>query len=198
MGLVKFQQRFSEVTHDDSTQGMIAGSDQYYECRRRVNDAQARRLPARRQQQVRQIRQALNTLGETAYDFTDISAGGGTMWRVGAAYDTAAREDVLGALIADLSRPASHSAAARRRAELSLAAARVSFKQLAHPNPTETERQPSHSDYARSYATSRVALARLETLVRALPDVPARRMAGAVAHTLAEPLKEAGPDGGTR
>lgn len=198
LGLDKFQERFSAVTHDDSTAGMIAACDQYYECWRRVNDANARALPARRQQQVRQIRQALDALAETGFDYTDIASGGGTLWRINAATETAAREDVLGALIADLRWLPSPSRAARRRAETNLAAARKSLTSLAHPHSPDPERPASLSAYPRSYAASRAALARLTALVRALPDAPARRVARAAAHLLTQTIRDQEPDAGTR
>ncbi len=200
MGLEKFQQRFSEVTHDESTAGMIAASDQYYRCRRQVNDAQARTLPTARQRQIRDIRRAFDALGGTVFDYTDIAAGGGTMWRITAAYDTAAREDALGGLIADLRRPVSRSRTARRQAETALAAARSSFTSLAHPEaPSPGLSGPDAlTVYKSSYAASRAALARLTASIRALPDRAARRLARETAHILAEPARNLETDAGTR
>lgn len=193
MGLTKFQKRFSDVTHDDSTAGMVAACTQYYHCRRRINDTHVRALPARRQEQVRRIREALDALDAADSSYGRMKTGGGTMWAIIDADTQAEREDFLALLIADLGRPAPSSRAARWEAESRLRTAR---KRLASLGPLKTPKNivppmnPDElKDYKRTYAQAVSAFARLQALTRALPDVSARRVAREAAHVLALPAE---------
>ena len=189
MGLAKFQQRFSAVTHDDSTAGMIAACDQYCRCRRQVNDVHTRALPTQRRQQVRQIRGALDALAEAGNSHAYIESGGGTIWGPITADARAEREDFLATLIADLGRPPVSSHTVRRGTEARLGSAHKMLASLASPkwpDPAAAE-SSSLKDYKRTYASARTALARLEILMRTLPDVPAIHVAREVTHVLTTP-----------
>lgn len=192
LGLDKFVARYTRQRHDDSTAGNIAACDQYYRCRRSVNDTQVRALSPTRRNQVTQIRRSLDALAEAGYAYTYISAGGGTMWNQIAAGDHAAREDILATLIADLRRPATASPNARRQANAALRTARRSLTSLRSPHasaPEVTGRESLAEYRSRIYPAARAAFARLQNLIASLPDAPARRVAREVQFELDAPTR---------
>lgn len=190
MGLKRYFARYTAAAHDDSTAGSIRACDSYARCRRSVSDGQARALSPARRAQVAQVRRSLDALGDACYDYTIISAGGGTIWSQLAAGDRASREDFLAALIADLRRTGVPSPAARRQADVALGKARRSLAVLRAPQVVgDPPPDPSSlGEYrGRTYPAARAAFARLQALVAALPDAPARRVAREAEEELAEP-----------
>lgn len=190
MGLDRYFARYTAATHDESTAGSIRACDSYTRCRRAVNDAQARALPPTRRDQVAQVRRSLDTLGGACYDYTYISAGGGTMWGQIDADDRASREDFLAALILDLRRSAPPSPAARRQAEVALGKAQRSLLTLRSPRASDGSllTPADLGEYrSRTYPAARAAFARLRALIAALPDAPARRVAREAEQGLAGP-----------
>jgi hypothetical protein len=192
MGLGKYFTRYTAATHDQSTAGCIEAYESYAHCRRSVNDTLAHTLSHARQDQIIQVRRALDTLAEACYDYTYLSAGGGTMWSEMEADDHAGREDFLAALIADLRRPVRSSRTARRQAESVLRAARRSLDTLRTPLAEgASTMQASYTTQYRSqtYPSALIAFAHLQTLTAALPDAAAHRLAQEIQQELATPAK---------
>ena len=192
MGLDRYFALYTAATHDESTAGSVRACDSYARCRRHVSDAQARALSVRRRGQIAQARMSLDTLAQACGEFTFLSGDTGTMLIQFAASAHASREDLLAALIADLRRPAPPSPSARRQAADALQKARRSLDALRSPHPdaaSATDRSGLNQYESRSYPAALAAFARLQGLVKSLPDVPARRLARAAQQELARPAQ---------
>jgi hypothetical protein len=117
-----------------------------------------------------------------------ISAGGGTMYGLASVSAYADREDFMTAMIASLTKAATSQPASRRRASAQIAKARrllrrwsriPNMKDYSWDSPEEMGKQ-----YRKSFKETQDAVARLQLIVRDLPDAAAERLAKRTADEL--------------
>lgn len=173
---------------DGSTNGTVQAGARYTECRKQHNLALEGHLPKARQQQIKTVRAALNSLSDTVYGHTIIVEGGGSMYRVMLAYDLADNEDTLAHLIALLQHPGRSGSSDRHRASADMAHASRLFVALKNPHPQDaTEAQTDLPAYRTQYADAKAKFAQLQHVVTRLPD----SAAALLAHQILMQMKDA-------
>jgi hypothetical protein len=188
LGLNKFTNAYGEKTQDYSTYGMKQAFAYYVDCKRPENDARAKRLSEERRRQTDEVREALMKLGNAAWTMRYIAEGGGTMWGLASVGAYAERENYMTTVIAAFAMPEKKQLALRRRAQASVGRAqallarwsRTPKLEFASPGDVPTQRQA----YQESVKEAREASARLQTLIKALPDAAAERTAKRMADEL--------------
>ncbi|HEY0544825.1 MAG TPA: hypothetical protein VGC91_05440 [Pyrinomonadaceae bacterium] len=187
LGLNEFTNVYAEKTGDSSTYGMKAAFAYYVDCRRPANDALARKLTLARRKQAETVRDELSKIGNAAWDLAYLSAGGGTMYGLLSVSAYAAREDFMMQLISALGDDRKQ-AAARRRANASMAKAGRTLAHWAHMPKLEAYGDESLAEKRKQYRDDvkemQAAVARLQTLIGVLPDTAAELAAKRVAEEL--------------
>ncbi|HEX8709096.1 MAG TPA: hypothetical protein VF723_12695 [Pyrinomonadaceae bacterium] len=184
LGLDKFADVYGERAGGYSTAGQKQAFAYYVDCRRPANDRLARSLPEARRRQVNAIRDELAKMGNASWEMIYTQEGGGTMYAVAASGAYATREDFIGTLIESLRLPDQAQPRARRRANASLlkvqrlllSRARTKIEGTGFASAAEQRRQ-----YLGQLREARAAAARLQQLVRNLPDAAAARVAARMA-----------------
>jgi hypothetical protein len=186
LSLDKFTDVYGEKTQDYSTYGMKQAYAYYVDCKRPANDAKARRLGEAKRKQVDMVRDELSKIGNAAWDMTYIAAGGGTMYGLMSVAAYGAREEFIATLITALANDR-RQPAARRRANASLAKAKKLIADWSRMPKIEVYGDDSLADKQKIYRDSlkelKGAAARLQTMIRDLPDAAAQR---AAAHLVSE------------
>jgi hypothetical protein len=184
LGLNKFVNLYGEQTGDYSTYGMKQGFSYYVDCRRPDNDKRRLELPEAGRKQVDEVRDKLSEIGNASWSNAYITAGGGTLYGLSSVGAYAEREDFMSRFIAALIKAEAAQPnpvpAVRRRANLALARARKSLPSLRAPSLaswTGDARAEMLTQYRSNRKESRAAFARLQTIVRLLPDRPAELLA---------------------
>ena len=187
LGLNKFMNVYGDKTGDASTYGMKEAFAYYVDCRRPANDALAKKLTEAKRKQADTIRDDLSKIGNNAWDLAYLSAGGGTMYgllRVGAYAD---REDFMTKLIGALN-DERKQATARRRANASISKAKRTLAHWAQMPKLEAYGEESLAEKRKRYRDNvkemQAAVARLNTMIAALPDRAAELAAKRVAEEL--------------
>lgn len=180
LDLEKFTDVYGEKTQDYSTYGMKQAYAYYVDCKRPANDAKARRLGEARIKQVDMVRDELSKIGNAAWEMTYIAAGGGTMYGLMSVAAYGAREEFMATFITSLSN-ARRQPAARRRANSSLSKAKRLIADWSRMPKIEVYGDDSLADKQKFYRDSlkelKDAAARLQILIRDLPDAAAERAA---------------------
>lgn len=180
LGLEKFIDVYGEKTQDYSTYGQKQAYAYYVDCKRPANDARAARLGPSKSKQVDMVRDDLSKIGNAAWDMTYIAAGGGTMYSLMAVAAYGAREDFMTTFIAALGND-SPQPAARRRASASLAKAKKLLAEWSRIPKIEVYGDESLADKQKQYRDSlkeaQSAAARLQIMIRDMPDSAAQRAA---------------------
>jgi hypothetical protein len=197
LGLNKFADLYGEKTKDYSTYGMKQGFNYYVDCRRPDNDKIAQGLSAAGRQQVDEVRDKLSDMGNASWSNAYIVAGGGTLYGLASVGAFAEREDFMSRFItalikAEASQP-SRLPAARRRANRAIARARGSLPGPRAPaldSWTGDSRAEMLTRYRSNAKEMRSAFARLQTIVRLLPDGPAELLARQIETEVSAGLEE--------
>lgn len=197
LGLNKFADLYGEKTKDYSTYGMKQGFSYYVDCRRPDNDKRMLALSEPGRKQVDEVREKLSEIGNASWSNAYIIAGGGTLYGLASVGAYAEREDFIAALIAALIKSEtaqpSHLPAARHRANLALARARRSLPGPRAPSLeswTGESRAEMLTRYRSNAKEMRAAFARLQTIVRLLPDKPAELLARQIETEVSAALEE--------
>ena len=197
MGLEKFANFYGEKTGDYSTYGMKQGFSYYVDCRRPDNDKRMQGLSQAGRQQVNEVRDKLSDIGNASWSNAYIMAGGGTLYGLSSVGAYAEREDFMNrfitALIKSEAAQPSPVPAARRRANLALARARKSLPSRRAPSLeswTAESRGEMLTQYRGNTRESRAAFARLQAIVRLLPDRPAELLARQIESEASAGLEE--------
>ncbi|MDX6694880.1 MAG: hypothetical protein QOF02_2483 [Blastocatellia bacterium] len=181
LGLNKFMKVWDEQTHDSSTYGMKQAFGYYAECKRADNDAHARSLTPERRRQADAAREALSKLGNAAWEMQYVAAGGGTMWALASVGAYATREEYMATVIKALAQPEKPQPLLRRRAGASVRRAQVLLARWSRTPKLEFAAKDELASQRRMYQDfvrdARAAFAQLQTLVAALPDAAAERVA---------------------
>lgn len=192
LGLEKFTDVYGEKTQDYSTYGMKQAYAYYVDCKRPANDAKARRLGEAKSKQVDMVRDELSKIGNAAWDMTYIAAGGGTMYGLMSVAAYGAREDFMATFITAFANDG-RQPAARRRANASLAKAKKLLTEWSRMPKLEVYGDESLAEKQKSYRDSlkelETAAARLQIMIRDMPDLAAQH---AAARLVAEMETEVG------
>ncbi len=197
LGLEKFVDLYGEKTNDYSTYGMKQGFIYYVDCRRPENDKRMQALSAAGRKQVDEVRDKLSDIGNASWSNAYITAGGGTLYGLSSVGASAEREDFMSRLIAALIKSESAhpnpAPPARRRANLALAKARRSLPGPRAPSLeswTGESRAEMLTRYRNNVKEMRSAFARLQTIVRLLPDRAAELLARQIETEVSAGLEE--------
>lgn len=197
LGLEKFVDLYGEKTNDFSTYGMKQAFSYYVDCRRPDNDKRAQGLSAAGRQQVAEVRDKLSDIGNASWSNAYITAGGGTLYGLSSVGAYAEREDFMSRFVAALFKfeaaQTNRLPAARRRANLALARARGSLPSPRAPSLkswTGDSRGEMLTRYRSNTKEMRAAFARLQTIVRLLPDRPAELLARQIESEVSAGLEE--------
>ena len=186
LGLDKFMDVYGEKTNDYSTYGQKQGFGYYVDCRRAANDERADKLPPKSRERVDVVRSTLQEIGNASWGNTYIEAGGGTMYGLASVGAYAVREDVMARLIATMAMP--KDGRARRRANLALRRARRALPGVADKVELQHWEESSRPDQLKTYRHNvdviRNGFAKLEAIIKLLPD----RAADIAAHRLEEEI----------
>jgi hypothetical protein len=180
LGLEKFTDVYAEKTQDSSTYGMKQGYEYYVNCKRPANDVKGKKLGEAKHKQIDMVRSELSKIGNAAWELTYISAGGGTMYGLMsvAAYGT--REEFMSIFITAIATDQKQPVL-RRRANASLTKANKLLNDWSHMPKLEVYGEESLADQQKSYRETvkelKEAAARLQTMIRNLPDAAAYRAA---------------------
>ncbi|HEY5884488.1 MAG TPA: hypothetical protein VIT88_07355 [Pyrinomonadaceae bacterium] len=192
LGLDKFMDLYGEKTNDYSTYGQKQGFGYYVDCRRAANDERARKLPPQRREQIDVVRSTLQEIGNASWGNTYISAGGGTMYGLASVGAYAVREDVMTTLIATMAMP--KDGRARRRANLALRRARRELPGVADKVELQHWDESARSDQLKTYRNNvdliRNGFAKLEALIKLLPDRAADIAAQRLEEEISSDLEE--------
>ena len=179
-GLDKFIDVYGEKTQDYSTYGQKQAYAYYVDCKRPANDARAARLGPSKSKLVDKVREELSKIGNAAWDMTYIAAGGGTMYSLMAVAAYGGREDYMATFIAALGNDGPQPVA-RRRANASLAKAKKHLVAWSRIPKIEVYGDESLADKQKQYRDSlkqaQGAAARLQIMIRDMPDAAAQRAA---------------------
>jgi hypothetical protein len=188
LGLNKFMEVYGEKTGDESTYGMKQGFAYYVDCKRPFNDTRAGRLVEDRRKHVNAVRDELQKIGNAAWTLAYIEAGGGTMYGLASVSAYADREDFMTTFIAALAVAGKPQPAARRRANASIAETKRLLDQFSrtpeldvYEGDQRTEQLKQHRETVKE---AKDAAARLESIIRLLPDVAAEHAARRMAEEL--------------
>jgi hypothetical protein len=195
LGLNKFIDVYGKQTEDYSTLGQKLAFEYYVNCKHPINEAQAKRLGETRRKQVEDVHQALAQLGNNAWIMRYVSEGGGTMWSLASVGAYAEREDFLATLIAALAPPDRKQPAARRRANQSVARAQKLLARWSRTPDLEVWGDAASEQkkiYTEALKGAQQASARLQTLIRDLPDLAAERAARQMLDELTSAFDEVG------
>jgi hypothetical protein len=188
LGQNKFMDVYGKRTNDYSTYGMKEAFGYYADCKRADNDAHARRLTEDARRQSGEAREALTKLGNAAWTMRYIKEGGGTMWSLASVGAYAEREDYMASIIAAFAQPEKQQPVLRRRAALSLRRAQSLLARWSRTPKLEFTGKDELADQRKLYQDSvkeaREASAQLQTLIDALPDTAADRIAKRMADEL--------------
>jgi hypothetical protein len=197
LGLDKFADLYGEKTNDYSTYGMKQAFNYYVDCRRPDNDKRMQALPEASRNEVNEVREKLSDIGNASWSNAYIIAGGGTLYGLASVGAYAEREDFMTTFIAALIKaeasPSIRAPVSRRRANVALARARRSLPTPGAPaleSWTGDSRAEMLTRYRSNVKEMRSVFARLQAIVRLLPDRPAellaRKMEGEVSAALEE------------
>ena len=197
LGLDKFVNLYGEKTQDYSTYGQKQAFSYYVDCLRPENDKRTRGLSAAGRKQVDEVRDKLSEIGNASWSNAYIIAGGGTMYGLASVGAYAEREDFMSRFVAALSKSESsennRSAAARRRANRALNRARRALPTPGAPSLESWNNQSRVEMLTRSrnnVKEMRSAFARLQTIVRVLPDRTAELLARQIETEVSAGLEE--------
>lgn len=188
IGQTKFMDVYGEKTKDYSTYGMKQAFGYYADCKRAANDARAGRLTEERRRQADEAREALMKLGNAGWNMRYVAEGGGTMWGLASVGAYAAREDYMATIIAGFSLPEKNNPIARRRANVSIRRAQALLTRWSRTPKLEStdgaELANQQQLYQESVGEARAASKQLQSLIGALPDAAAERVAKRMADEL--------------
>ncbi|MEO7969944.1 MAG: hypothetical protein ABI698_01500 [bacterium] len=197
LGLEKFVDLYGEQTNDYSTYGQKQAFNYYVACRRPDNDNLAQALSAAKRTEVNEVREKLSDLGNASWSNAYIIAGGGTLYGLASVGAVAEREDFMSRFVAALIKAEASQPkpvpAARRRANFALAKARRSLPSPRAPS-LESWNDGSRAEMLTRYRSNakemRAAFARLQTIVRLLPDRAAVLLARQIETEVSAGLEE--------
>jgi hypothetical protein len=197
MGLEKFANFYGEKTGDYSTYGMKQGFSYYVDCRRPDNDKRMQVLSAAGRRQVNEVRDKLSDIGNASWSNAYIMAGGGTLYGLSSVGAYAEREDFINtfinALIKSEASKQNQLPVARRRANRAMARAQRSIPGPGAPalgSWTGESRREMLTRYRSNVKEMRAAFARLQTIVRLLPDRAAELLARQIESEASAGLEE--------
>lgn len=197
LGLSKFVNLYGEKTQDYSTYGQKRAFSYYVDCLRPNNDKRTRGLSEAGRKQVDEVRDKLSEIGNASWSNAYIIAGGGTLYGLASVGAYAEREDFMTRLIdalikSEASQP-NRLPPARRRANLAIARARRSMPGVGAPaldSWGDEARAEQLNRYRSNVKETRAAFARLQTIVRMLPDRTAELLARQIETEVTAGLEE--------
>lgn len=197
LGLEEFVNLYGEKTNDYSTYGMKQGFSYYTDCRRPDNDKRMQGLSGVGRRQVNEVRDKLSDIGNASWSNAYITAGGGTLYGLSSVGAVAEREDFMAGFIAALIKAEASQPkpvpAARRRANRAMDRARRSLPGPRAPSLeswTGESRAEMLTRYRSNVKEMRAAFARLQTIVRLLPDRAAELLARQIESEASAGLEE--------
>lgn len=197
LGLSKFVNLYGEKMQDYSTYGQKQAFSYYVDCLRPNNDKRTRGLSEAGRKQVDEVRDKLSEIGNASWSNAYIIAGGGTLYGLASVGAYAEREDFMSRFVASLIKSESsqqnRSPAARRRANRALDRARRALPGPGAPaldSWGDDSRAEMLSRYRSNVKETRAAFARLQTIVRMLPDRTAELLARQIETEVTAGLEE--------
>jgi hypothetical protein len=203
LGLDKFMKLYGDKTQDYSTAGQKMGFEYYVKCKRPANDELAAKLLSPKnglgfyealRGQIDDVRDELNKYGVALWTLRYAEEGGGTMWGLISVGAYAGREDFMETFIKTLAAPDRKSPLARKRVNASLAkvqnwlasAKRKPFTENSDPNDVVSDKKL----YQDTMKDAQEALTGLRTILKALPDAAADRLAAKMAEETKDALAD--------